>query len=64
MINQHFRLELNISSNEPLPRINEAKKEDEEVFSEVDFREKYPPQEEEQKNIVVTRDKLSLWFPY
>jgi hypothetical protein len=37
-MNQHFRLELNIGSNEPLPRIKEVKREDEDMFSEGDFR--------------------------
>ena len=62
---QHFRMELNIGSNEPLPRINEVKKEEEDIFSDDDFREKYPPiNEVEKEKIEVTRDKLSLWFPY
>jgi hypothetical protein len=56
---------LNISSNEPLPRIKEVKREDDDLFSEEDFREKYPPKDEEEKQkILVTRDKLSQWFPY
>jgi hypothetical protein len=38
LMNQHFRLELNIGSNEPLPRIKEVKREDEDMFSEGDFR--------------------------
>jgi hypothetical protein len=58
-------MELNISTAEPLPRINEVRREDEDVFSEEDFREKYPPKdEEEQKQIINTREKLSKWFPY
>jgi len=53
-------MELNISSNEPLPRINEVKREEEDIFSGRRFREKYPPKdEEEKKSIVVTRDRLS-----
>jgi hypothetical protein len=33
-----------------LPRINEVRREDEgELFSEGDFREKYPPKDEEEK---------------
>ena len=64
-MNQLYRLELNVSSNEPLPRIHEVRKEDEgEVFSEGDFRERYPPKDEnEKKTIVETRTKLSQWFP-
>ena len=46
-MNQLYRLELNVSSNEPLPRIHEVRKDDEgEVFSEGDFRERYPPKDE------------------
>lgn len=63
-MNQHFRLELNIGSNEPLPRIKEVKKEDEDIFSEGDFRDKYPPKNEEEKqNIDITRNQVSVWFP-
>jgi hypothetical protein len=47
LMNMHFRIELNIN-NEPLPRINEVKKEEEDIFSEEDFREKYPPKDEEE----------------
>ena len=57
-------MELNIGPNEPLPRINEVKKEEEDLFSEEDFREKYPQNEEEKVNIDMTREKLSKWFPY
>jgi hypothetical protein len=65
IINQHFRLELNIGSNKPLPRIAEDKKEDDYMFSEGNPREKYPPaNEEERQKIEMTRSKLSMWFPY
>jgi hypothetical protein len=58
-----YRLELNVGSNEPLPRIKEVKEEGD-LFSEEDFREKYPPKDEtEKKTIVETRAKLSQWFP-
>lgn len=52
---------MNIGTNEPLPRINEVRKEEEgDVFSEVDFREKYPPKDEkEKKTIIETRETLS-----
>lgn len=58
-------MELNISSNEPLPRIAEVRRaEEEELFSDGDFREKYAPKDDEEKQkIEVTRDKLSMWFP-
>ena len=64
-MNQLFRLELNIGNNEPLPRIVEDKRGEDDVFSEGDPREKYPPaNEEEKQKIEVTRVKLSTWFPF
>lgn len=64
-MNQNFRLELNIGAVEPLPRIVEDKREEDDVFSEGDPREKYPPaNEEEKKRIESTRGKLNQWFPY
>lgn len=63
-MNQLFRMELNISSLEPLPRIAEAGKEEDEVLSHSDFRDKYAPKDEEERAILdVTRNKLSTWFP-
>lgn len=60
IMNQHFRLELNIGKNEPLPRISEDKHGEDEVFSEGDPRERYPPSNQEEKQkIEVTRNKLS-----
>lgn len=49
---RHFRLELNIGSEEPLPRITEDKRgEDGELLSDTDPREKYPISVEERKKI-------------
>ena len=65
MTNQHFRLELNIGAAEPLPRIVEDKREEDDVFSEGDLNEKYPPANEEEKiRIESTRGKLNQWFPF
>lgn len=66
-MNQNFRLELNISATvEPLPRIMEMdKREEDDIFSDTDMGQKYPPKnEEEKKQIEVTRGKLNQWFPY
>jgi len=44
----------------PVPRVKINKVNDEETISEGDPREKYPPaNEEEKKNIEITRSKLS-----
>jgi hypothetical protein len=65
IMNQHFRIELNIGAHEPLPRIIEDKRGEDDIFSEGDPKEKYKPvNEEEKKYIEDTRGKLSLWFPY
>jgi len=45
-MNQHYRLELNIGSNEPLPRIKEVKREEEDVFFDPEFRKKIIPHNE------------------
>jgi hypothetical protein len=49
---KHFRLELNIGSEEPLPKIMEDRRgEDDELISETDPRLKYPISAEEQLKI-------------
>lgn len=61
---RHFRLELNIGAEQPLPKIIEDKRgEDGDLLSEQDPRELYPVKEEEKVNIEVTRDRLCEWFP-
>ena len=42
-MNSHFRVELNIASNEPLPKIMEDKKGEDDIFSEMDPKERYAP---------------------
>ena len=42
-MNSHFRVELNIASNEPLPKIMEDKRGEDEMFSEADPKEKFAP---------------------
>lgn len=60
IINQNYRLELNIV--QPLPLISIAPVEAK-PFDFEDLRKKYAPKEEEAKVIAETRSKLSLWFP-
>lgn len=65
IMNQHFRQELNIGTEEPLPRIVEEKGGEDDMFSEGDLRKKYPPvSEDEKRGIEEMRGRLSQWFPY
>lgn len=43
IINSHFRRELNIGANEPLPKILEDRKGEDEMLSETDPKEKFAP---------------------
>jgi hypothetical protein len=64
VMTRHFRMELNIGAEAPLPKIMEDKRgEDGDMLSEADPRELYPVKEEEKINIENTRDKLCEWFP-
>jgi len=64
VMTKHFRLELNIGNEEPLPKILEDRRgEDDELVSEADPRDLYPATEEEKQKIEVTRGRLSAWFP-
>jgi hypothetical protein len=52
IIAKHFRLELNIGSEEPLPKILEDRRgEDSELITETDPRVKYPISAEERLKI-------------
>ena len=59
-------MELNVPSHEPLPRIQEVKRgEEEDYVTEGDANDRYPVvNEEEKRSIERTREKLSHWFPY
>lgn len=65
---KYFRVELNIGQNEPLPKIVEEQAEGERskpslLEDSQDLGKKYPPKnEQEQKQIADTRNKVSLWF--
>ena len=49
---KHFRLELNIGSEEPLPKIvKDRRAEEGDLIAEPDPRVKYPPTAEEQMKI-------------
>ena len=65
VMTRHFRLELNIGTEEPLPKIMEDKRgeDDNDLFSEGDPRDLYPATEEEKKELEATRGRLSAWFP-
>ena len=56
LLTQHFRLELNIGQEKPLPKIMEDKTGEEDLLSETDPRDKYPIKEEEKSKIDETRD--------
>ena len=47
VMTRHFRLELNIGHEEPLPKIMEDKRGEDDLISETDPREKFPVTEEE-----------------
>ena len=52
---QHFRLELNIGQEKPLPKIMEDKRGEDDLISETDPRDKFPIKEEEKTKIDQTR---------
>ena len=61
---KHFRLELNIGSEDPLPKIREDRQGEEgDLISETDPREKYPISAEEKSKIEKTQNLLQAWFP-
>jgi len=62
---KHFRLELNIGADEPLPnRMREQMPDtDGDLIAETDPREKYQTSAEEKKAIEKTRNLLAAWFP-
>ena len=52
---KHFRLELNIGNEKPLPRIVEDKRGEDDLISETDPRDKFPITEAEKPKIEQTR---------
>ena len=48
---RHFRLELNIGHDEPLPKIMEDRRGEDDLISELDPKDKYPIKEEEKQRI-------------
>lgn len=65
MMAKHFRLELNIGTDEPLPyqRRDQRRETDGDLISETDPREKYPTSVEEKKEIKKAQNLLAAWFP-
>lgn len=59
---KHFRLELNIGNEKPLPRILEDKRGEDDLISETDPREKFPITEAEKPKIEQTRAQVTNWF--
>ena len=49
LMTRHFRLELNIGHEEPLPKIMEDKRGEDDLISETDPGDKFPIKEEEKR---------------
>ena len=60
---KHFRLELNIGQEKPLHKIMEDKREEDDLISETDPRDKFPITEAEKPKIEHTRVQVTSWFP-
>lgn len=63
LMTRHFRLELNIGQEKPLPRIVEDKRGEDDLISETDPRDKFPITEAEKPKIEQTRAQVTNWFP-
>jgi len=63
IMKQHFRLELNIGSDEPLPVVIECNQGEGLSESEKDPRQLFPATEEEKTKIEATRGHVTAWFP-
>ena len=63
LMTKHFRLELNIGQEKPLPKIMEDKIGEEDLISETDPRDKFPITEAEKPKIEQTRAQVTNWFP-
>ena len=55
LMTKHFRLELNIGQEKPLPKIMEEKHGEDDLISETDPRDKFPITEAEKPKIEQTR---------
>lgn len=51
LMTKHFRMELNIGQEKPLPRIMEDKRGEDDLISETDPRDKYPITDAEKQKI-------------
>lgn len=63
LMSKHFRLELNIGQEKPLPRIMEDKRGEDDLISETDPRDKFPITDAEKPKIEQTRAQVTNWFP-
>ena len=63
LMTKHFRLELNIGQEKPLPQIVEDKRGEDDLISEADPREKFPVTEAEKTKLEQTRAQVTNWFP-
>lgn len=64
VITRHFRLELDIGHEQPLPRIAEEGIVDEEGGEQADQNEpRYQVPEEEKPQLEAARDRITGWFP-
>lgn len=59
---KHFRLELNIGQEKPLPRILEELRGEDDLISEADPRDKFPITEAEKPELEQTRAQVTNWF--
>lgn len=62
LMTKHFRLELNIGNEKPLPRIMEDKRGEDDLISETDPREKFPITEAEKPKIEQVQSQVTNWF--
>ncbi len=64
VITRHFRLELDIGQEQPLPQIAEVTGCEENDGEATDLsREAFEVPEEEKPVLEATRDRLTAWFP-
>jgi hypothetical protein len=64
VITRHFRLELDIGQEQPLPKIAEVTGVEEDAGDQTDLSIKtFAVPEEEKPKLEATRDRLTVWFP-
>lgn len=64
MITRHFRLELDIGQEQPLPQIAEVTGVEEDGDNQTDLSNcEFTVPEEEKPQLEAARDRLTAWFP-